>query len=96
MPYFMEFESGEIEKVEADFVLGQTEVPADIKAVYMVGRTFTMKRTLLPDGGKVPGPPRRYNLPDGTKKLRSEMTAAELEWLNSKLKKAREAKGKAE
>ena len=96
MPYFIELEGGEVQKVDAEFVLGETEVPADIKAVYTTGRVFTMKRTLLPEGGKVAGPPRRYTLLDGSRKLRSEMTEAELAWLNSKLVKARAAKNKAE
>lgn len=90
--YFIELEDGSIQKCEENFVLGETSVPADVKAVYTVGKTFTMKRTLLPEGGKSVGAPRRYTLPDGSRKLRSEMTQAELDWLNEKIKKARDAK----
>ena len=90
--YFIELEDGSVQKFEEDFKLGETSVPADVKAVYTVGKTYTMKRTLLPEGGKTPGAPRKYTLPSGERKLRSEMTQAELDWLNEKVKKARDAK----
>ena len=90
--YFIELESGECTKVDADFIFGETEVPADVNAVYLVGKSFAMKRTLVPEGGKIKGAPRRYSLPDGTRKLRSEMTESELNWVNDKLRRAREAK----
>lgn len=90
--YFIELEDGSVQKFEENFVLGETSVPADVKAVYTVGKTFTMKRTLLPEGGKAVSAPRKYNLPDGSRKLRSEMSESELSWLNEKIKKAREAK----
>ena len=90
--YFIELEDGSVQKFEESFVLGETAVPADVKAVYTVGKAYTMKRTLLPEGGRTVGAPRRYSLPDGSRKLRSEMSQAELDWLNQKIKKARDAK----
>ena len=95
MPYFIEMTDGQIVKVEEDFD-AQTFSGEGAEAVYTVGRVYKMQRTLLPVGGKVKGAPRRYTLPDGSRKLRSEMTEAEIEWLNAKITKAREARGKKE
>lgn len=95
MPYFVEMTDGTIEKYEGDFD-AQNFNDDGAEAVYTVGRTYKMQRTLLPVGGKAKGAPRRYSLPDGSRKLRSEMTEAEIEWLNAKIKKARDARGKKE
>ena len=95
MPYFIEMTDGTIMKAEGEFD-AQNFNDEGVEAVYTVGRTYKMQRTLLPVGGKAKGAPRRYTLPDGSRKLRAEMTAAELEWLNAKITKAREARGKKE
>lgn len=95
MPYFVEITNGEIVKIEEDFDAANFDSEG-VEAVYTVGRTYKMQRTLLPVGGKAKGAPRRYSLPDGSRKLRSEMTEAEIEWLNAKIKKARDARGKKE
>ena len=95
MPYFMEMTDGQIVKAEEDFDT-QNFNSEGVEAVYTVGRTYKMQRTLLPVGGKAKGAPRRYSLPDGSRKLRSEMTESELEWLNAKIKKARDARSKKE
>lgn len=95
MPYFVEMTDGTIEKFEGDFD-AQNFNDDGAEAVYTVARTYKMQRTLLPVGGKAKGAPRRYSLPDGSRKLRSEMTEAEIEWLNAKIKKARDARGKKE
>jgi len=95
MPYFMEMTDGQIVKAEEDFDT-QNFNSEGVEAVYTVGRTYKMQRTLLPVGGKAKGAPRRYSLPDGSRKPRSEMTESELEWLNAKIKKARDARSKKE
>lgn len=95
MPYFVEMTDGTIVKAEGEFD-AQNFNDEGVEAVYTVGRTYKMQRTLLPVGGKPKGAPRRYTLPDGSRKLRSEMTEAEIEWLNAKIKKARDARGKKE
>ena len=95
MSYFVEMTDGTIEKCEGDFD-AQNFSDDGAEAVYTVARTYKMQRTLLPVGGKAKGAPRRYSLPDGSRKLRSEMTEAEIEWLNAKIKKARDARGKKE
>ena len=95
MLYFIEMTDGQIVKAEGEFD-AQNFNDDGAEAVYTVARTYKMQRTLLPVGGKVKGAPRRYTLPDGSRKLRSEMTEAEIEWLNAKITKAREARGKKE
>ena len=95
MPYFVEMTDGGIVKVEEDFD-AQNFNDEGVEAVYTVNRTYKMQRTLLPVGEKAKGAPRRYTLPDGSRKLRAEMTEAEIEWLNAKIKKARDARGKKE
>lgn len=84
MPYFLETSDGQIQKVDGDFIPGETEVGADTEAVYVVGKTFRMKRALMPEGG-VAKAPRKYTLADGSRKTRAEMTAEEVAWLNAKI-----------
>lgn len=95
MPYFVEMTSGDVCKIDEEFDAATFDTN-DVEAVYTVARTYRMKRTLLPEGGKAKGAPRRYTLPDGSRKLRSEMSEAEINWLNAKIQKARDARGKKE
>jgi len=84
MPYFVETSDGQIQKVDGEFIPGETEVSGDTEAVYLVGKTFRMKRALMPEGGTMKAP-RKYTLADGSRKTRADMNAEELAWLNAKI-----------
>ena len=83
MPYFIEKIDGTIEKIDAE--LNPETLAADVQAAYTVADVYS-KQSVFKAKSLLPKITRRIKLPDGTMKLKEEMTPGELEWYREKRK----------
>ena len=91
MPYFIEKIDGTIEKIDAE--LNPETLAADVQAAYTVADVYS-KQSVFKAKSLLPKITRRIKLPDGTMKLKEELTPGELEWYRAK-RKADLAKSRA-
>lgn len=83
--YFIEYNDGRVEKVEG--ALNPAELGLDVKSAFTVATVFT-KQSVFKSVDMTARPERRVKMPDGTMKLRSEMTPEEAEWYSKVRKEA--------